>query len=240
MKYKRFALILLIAICLMILWGFTYSTPFGGIKSFLWDMKHRETEKTLIEVEGSGFLDEEHMIVKYGEDVYRTINDEYGENYICRIDQKGIEHPIEGIDNYINEDMAFSWAVSSDEYLIILGESYSRSYFSHEDCTYNNGPMGFYNGAIIVIIDMKEKKIVNEYKVPDGKVVYMDKERYVVMDHEDIRFYQIQTGEIVREEQLEWFEEDREYLVKNHLKEALEFYCFDDEDYELVEKIELK
>ena len=120
-------IVVCVILCLVILWQFSYPVPFGGIRNFFWEMKHKETEKTQIQVEGSGFLDEEHMVVKYGEDVYCTVDDGYGETYICRIDQEGTEYPIEGMDNYINEDMAFSWAVASGDYLILnMRTGYTR------------------------------------------------------------------------------------------------------------------
>lgn len=145
-------------------------------------------------------------------------------------DKNKKRHEVEGLDKCINENMIFSWAVVEEEFLMLLGESYSKSRFSEEDSIYASGLMGFYNGAVVVTINMETREIVDERLITEGKVVYIDKEQYIVMDHDEIRFYELSTGKLIREELLEVFEVDREYLVESTYKEKLVIYMWDEEN----------
>ena len=234
MKKKTVCKILLpilILIAVIVAIEGTAQTPFSGIKRIIWYWKHKDVEKTWIHAWENVATTGDDVIAEYNGDIYREeYNEETDENHIYVYDKNEKRHEVEGLDKSINANMVFSWAVMEERFLMLLGESYSKSYFSEEDAIYSSGRMGFYNGAVVVAINMETREIVDERLITEGKVVYIDKEQYIVMDHDEIRFYELSTGKLIREELLEVFEVDREYLVESTYKEKIVIYMWDEEN----------
>ena len=171
-------------LCVYSVCQFFFPVPFGTIRSAVWDWQHRNTDQTMICITGKSTL--------YEEDTSR-------------------------FDKYLNlDEVNFSWAEEEENYLMILGENYSRSYFNYEDVIYSNGPMGFYNGAVIVMVDSKQEKVVKEIEISpsDGKVIYMDSTKYVLIRHPKVKIYEMATGEMIKEEFIEHFVIDEMYDVE--------------------------
>lgn len=185
MKKKKYIIVLSIffIVSIYFICESIFFGPFTGIRFIIWEWEHRDTDQTMIILTGNSTL--------YEEDT-------------------------SGFEEYLNPDeMAFSWAEEEDDYLMILGENYSRSYFNHEDGIYSNGPMGFYNGAVIVMVEPEKEEIVKEIEISaaDGKVIYMDQTKYGLMKHEKVQFYEISSGEMVKEEIIDGFVRDEIYNV---------------------------
>ena len=185
MKKKKYIIpgIILIILCLHFICEAYFFTPFAGIKLAIWNFEHRNTDKTEILIIGNSTI--------YEEDTER-------------------------FEKYLNlEEMSFSWAEEEDDYMMILGENYSRRYYNHEEAIYSHGPMGFYNGAVIVMVNPKEEKIVKEIEISPtkGKVIYMTSTMYGLMKHEKVQFYEIATGELIKEEIIEDFVKNELYDV---------------------------
>ena len=174
---------ILIIVCLHFICEAYFFTPFTVVRVAVWNWEHRDTDQTEILMTGKNTL--------YEEDA-----NSYG--------------------RYLNlDEVAFSWAEEEEGYLMILGENYSRSYFNHEEGIYNNGPMGFYHGAVIVMVDPEKREAVKKIEIlpSDGKVIYMNQTQYALMKHEKIRFYDISSGEMIREEIIDDFIKDEIYSV---------------------------
>lgn len=186
MKKKKYIIpgIILIIVCLYFICEVYFFTPFTVARLAVWNWEHRNTDQTEILITGKSTL---------------------------------YEKDTSGYERYLNPDeMAISWAKEEEEYLMILGENYSRSYYDHEDGIYSHGPMGFYHGAVIVMVNPGKREVVKEIKISDsdGKVIYMDQTQYVLMKHEKVQFYNIFSGEMIREEIIDDFRRDEIYSVE--------------------------
>ena len=244
---KKIIIIVCIILLIIFIPQMYAQTPFAGIKSLIWEYEHRDADKTYIDFRlDENFFVLEGEVAEYKGDTYyydtTSYEDEDGfEIYpeeVCGIDQNGNRFILEGLNEYINEQMPFSKGRADGQYLIIIGENYSPSYWPHEECVYTTGEMEFYNGGTIFVFDMEEKKMVKAYSVKDGKIIYADKEQYVVMAHENVSFYQMDTGEIFREEIIDLFEKDKMYIIGlNEEGNQLEIYI--DESFQLLESFEL-
>lgn len=239
---KIIKIIVCVFVCVILVNQFSAQTPFGGVRRFIWEWKHKETDKTWIDVTGNEMIKmEEGVLAEYKDNTYYLDYEkcEYGQVY--RINHEGNKYIIEGLNRYINENMVFSWAVKDEEYLLIIGENYLPSSWAAEEGVYSNGLVGFYKGASIVAIDMQESKMVEEQSITNGKVVYIDKKQYIVLEQEKVKFYQLSTGKLLREEQVNWFEKDKEYWVNwNSFENWIEFFCWNDEKYESIGRFNLE
>lgn len=212
----------------------------GRIKRVIWDWEKKEIEKTWISVEGDKIIREEQAVTEYEGNTYYIQFNECGEVQISSVNQDGKKYVMEEVNEILaGNNKTFSWAIVDEEYLMILGENYSKSYFTEEEGIYSNGPMGVYKGSIIITINLTERMVIEKKTISEGKVIYIDKGKYVVMNQEKIKFYNLNTDELIREEQLKKFEVNGEYLVKNYFKERLEILWIDEDEYVIIGKYDL-
>ena len=153
----------------------------------------------------------------------------------------GYEEDMREFEKYLELDkMNFSRVEKDEDYLLILGENYSRSYYNEEEGIYTKGPMGFYNGAVIVMVEKKKGKVVKEIELSssDGKVIYMDQNQYGVMKHEKVIFYEISTGEIIKGEIIDNFKNNKTYYVESECnKDEVKIYY--ENPYEIMKIIKI-
>lgn len=228
-KHKKYKPIIFISLLLVIIYVFIElrftPIPFAGIKELI--SKQVQMDETLIGVKG----DYEGLLAEYKGEKYFL----YSDNCIV-IKSSDNGNIIGKINLYEKKQMVFSWSKKIDDYLLVLGENYSTESDALEEPV-NSGKTGLYNGAIITVIDLKERKVISEKEINEEQVIYLDKNRYGTIKDGIVRIYDFSSGAIVQKESLEKFEKGKKYIV-NHQDNTIVFCVENDSyEYEYLDKI---
>lgn len=112
---------------------------------------------------------------------------------------------------YEDSNIQYLSNIRSGTCLVILGESY----YGHMPGESSGvGSIGDFMGANICILNMEKKKVLKEYHINEGQVIYMSETQYATIKDGIVKFYRMKDNALVKTKEIERYQAGQSYTVE--------------------------
>ena len=110
---------------------------------------------------------------------------------------------------YTDKQESYLSNIKSGNYLMVLSENY---YYKMPRGSSNTGSVGDFMEADICLVDLK--KMVKEYHIYEGQVIYMSDNQYATLKDGIIKFYRMKDNMLIKTEKVKEYKTGQDYQVE--------------------------